>query len=219
MFPIADSIKTRRFPFVNTFFIILCVYIFIQELVAPDTEVFIQHYALIPSHVDFGNFATIAPFMTAIFLHGGFLHILSNMWFLFIFGDNVEDALPLPTYLLLFLGAGVIGNLVQYLFMPLSTVPMLGASGAVAGILGCYYVLFPYAKVKTLIFILFFVTLVNVSAPVILGYWFILQLFSGAGSLQTMQTGTQGVAFFAHITGFVIGLIVGRMYKKELSSE
>lgn len=93
---------------------------------------------------------------------------------------------------------------------------MLGASGAVAGILGCYYVLFPYAKVKTLIFILFFVTLVNVSAPVMLGYWFILQLFSGAGSLQTLQSGQGGVAFFAHITGFVIGLFVGRLYKNRL---
>jgi membrane associated rhomboid family serine protease len=214
MFPIYDSIKTSRFPYVNTFFIILCIYVFIQEIMVPDPGVFIEEYALIPSQIDFGHPASLIPFVSAIFLHGGLLHIISNMWFLFIFGDNVEDELPLSAYLSLFLGAGVIGNLVQYLFMPLSMVPMLGASGAVAGILGCYYVLFPHAKVKTLIFILFFVTLINVSAPIMLGYWFILQLFSGAGSLQSLQSGQGGVAFFAHITGFVIGLLVGRIYKK-----
>lgn len=216
MFPIYDSIKASRFPFINTLIIIICVYVFIQELLVPDPEGFIMQYALIPAQVDFSQLATLPPFVTAIFLHGGLLHIISNMWFLWVFGDNVEDVLPLPAFILLFLGSGVAGNVMQYMFSPLSLVPMVGASGAVAGILGCYYVLFPHAKVKTLVFILFFVTLIDISAPVMLGYWFILQLFSGAGSLDTIQSSQGGVAFFAHITGFVLGVVVGRRYKRKL---
>lgn len=213
MFPISDSVKTRRFPFLNIFFIILCVYVFIQELLANDPENFISQYALVPSQIDMGHPATLFTFVTAIFLHGGLLHIISNMWFLWIFGDNVEDVLPPWMFILLFIGAGVLGNVVQYMFAPMSMVPMIGASGAVAGILGAYYVFFPQAKVKTLIFILFFVTLLEVRATIILGYWFVLQLFSGAGSLETIQSSQGGVAFFAHITGFILGVIVGRIYK------
>src|SRR6185437_5851648 len=121
---------------------------------------------------------------TAIFLHGGFLHLISNMWFLFIFGDNVEGALGSLSFLLFFVIAGIAGNILQFSISPTSSVPMLGASGAIAGILGCYYILFPHAKVKTLIFLFFFVTIVDLAAPIMLGYWFILQLISGAGSLN-----------------------------------
>src|SRR5260370_10683827 len=101
--------------------------------------------------------------------------------------------------------AGVTGNLAQYLLMPNSTIPMLGASGAIAGILGCYYVMFPYSKIKTLIFILFFVTIVDISDPIMLGYWFVLQIISGATSLPFLNS-QGGVAFFAHIAGFIVGL-------------
>jgi rhomboid family protein len=142
------------------------------------------------------------------------LHILSNMWFLFIFGDNVEGALKPVGFLILFLVAGIAGNLLQYAVMPHATIPMLGASGAIAGVLGCYYVLFPYAKVKTLLFLFFFVTILDISAPIMLGYWFILQLISGVGSLAQTTASQGGVAFFAHIAGFVLGLIVGKMVKK-----
>lgn len=174
-----------------------------------------MQYALVPSLVNFSNTATLLPFVTAMFLHGGILHILSNMWFLIVFGDNVNDALSPFGFLLLYFSAGVIGNFVQYMFTPGSNIPMLGASGAVAGILGAYYVLFPHSKIKTLVFILFFVTIIEISAPLMLGYWFILQLFSGAASAPTLGNEQGGVAFFAHIAGFVVGLVFGYFYKNK----
>jgi|SRR5579884_1625346 len=148
MFPLSDSIKTRRFPILTIFLIIINAFVFLQEISAPDIDAFINHYSLIPSHVNPSHLATLLPFITTIFVHGGLLHILSNMWFLFIFGDNVEDVLPPPMYLLLFLTAGVIGNIVQYVFLATSSIPMIGASGAVAGILGCYYILFLMLKLR-----------------------------------------------------------------------
>jgi len=189
-------------------------YVFIRELFAPNIDTFINHYALIPSHVYFANYLTLLPFITAIFLHGGFLHLISNMWFLFIFGDNVEGALGSLSFLLLFVIAGIAGNILQFSISPTSSVPMLGASGAIAGILGCYYILFPHAKVKTLIFLFFFVTIVDLAAPIMLGYWFILQLISGAGSLNISDANQGGIAFFAHIAGFIIGILAGKIYKR-----
>src|SRR2546423_13176077 len=110
MFPISDSIKSGKFPFLNLFIIIVTVFVFIQELMAPDAEAFINQFALIPSHVDLGNLATLAPFITAIFLHGGFLHIISNLWFLWVFGDDVEATLSPLMFMLLYLLSGIIGN-------------------------------------------------------------------------------------------------------------
>ena len=215
MFPISDSIKAARFPFLNIMLIIATIYVFVQQILAPDINAFIMQYALTPSQVNFADTASLIPFVTAIFLHGGILHILSNMWFLFVFGDNVEGELTPLGFLFLYITAGVGGNLGQYLLSPNTDVPMLGASGAVAGILGCYYVLFPHAKVKTLVFILFFITFIEVSAPFMLGYWFILQLLSGAASVPGLQSAQGGVAFFAHIVGFVIGLMIGSYYRRK----
>lgn len=217
MFPISDSIKSHRFPVLNIFLVILTVFVFILELMAPDIETFINHYALIPANVNLADVSTLIPFVTSIFLHGGFLHIISNMWFLLIFGDNVEASLPAPVFLLLYLGAGIAGNILQYILMPGSTIPMLGASGAVAGILGCYYVLFPYSRIKTLVFFLFFVTIIDISATMMLGYWFILQIISGAVSLSAVNQG--GVAFFAHVAGFIAGILVGKMFKGSVSGQ
>jgi membrane associated rhomboid family serine protease len=214
MFPISDSIKADRFPFLTIALILITIVVFIQQLLAPDFESFIKTYALIPARVDFSILASLMPFVTAIFLHGGFLHIVSNMWFLWIFGDDVEAHLPRIVYLLLYFAAGVIGNFVQYVLMPTSTIPMLGASGAVAGILGCYFVMFPYSKIKTIIFIFFYFTIIDISAPIMLGYWFVLQLISGAVSLPFLSD-QGGVAFFAHIAGFVVGILVGLLFKRN----
>src|SRR5690349_13916700 len=148
MFPISDSIKSGKFPILTVFLIGITVFVFAQQLLSPNPDVIIQKYALIPTNVNFSNLNTLYPFITAIFLHGGFLHILSNMWFLWIFGDDVEARLGKIAFLLLYFLAGIIGNLVQYLLMPGSTIPMLGASGAIAGILGAYFILFPYSKIK-----------------------------------------------------------------------
>ena len=214
MFPLSDDARTSRFPIMMWLLIAANTYVFIRELFAPNIDTFINHYALIPSHVYFANYLTLLPFITAIFLHGGFLHLISNMWFLFIFGDNVEGALGSLSFLLLFVIAGIAGNILQFSISPTSSVPMLGASGAIAGILGCYYILFPHAKVKTLIFLFFFVTIVDLAAPIMLGYWFILQLISGAGSLNISDANQGGIAFFAHIAGFIIGILAGKIYKR-----
>jgi membrane associated rhomboid family serine protease len=212
MFPISDSIQARRFPFITLSVILLTVYIFAQQFLALDQVGFIELNSLIPSRVNFSDFSTLFPFVSAIFLHGGILHILSNMWFLWVFGDDVEGYLPAFVFLLLYITAGVGGNLAQYFFMPGSSIPMLGASGAVAGVLGCYYILFPHSKVKTVVFLFFFVTIIEISAPLMLGYWFVLQLVSGAASLPFMND-QGGVAFWAHAAGFLIGMFFGIFLK------
>ncbi len=213
MFPITDSIKAERFPFLNYLLVAITVYVFIQQLTVSDPDAFIYQYALVPANVDFSDYTTLIPFVTSIFLHGSILHILSNMWFLIVFGDNVNARLSPFGFLLLYFTAGIAGGLAQYMFMPDSMIPMLGASGAVAGILGCYFVLFPHSKIKTLIFVLFFVTFAEISAPIVLGFWFILQLFSSVGSLSEIASNQGGVAFFAHIAGFLVGILFGIMNK------
>ncbi len=212
MFPLSDSIKSKRFPFLNLAIVVVTVYVFFRQVMTPDFEAFIFQYALVPRLVDFSNFETFLPFITSIFLHGGFLHLLSNMWFLIVFGDNVETHLNPIIFLFLYFVAGVAGGVSQYLLMPDANIPMLGASGAVAGVLGCYYVLFPHSRIKTLVFILFFVTIVNISAPFMLGYWFVLQVLSAlsAGSELAAQG---GVAFMAHVVGFIIGVLFGNIFR------
>lgn len=219
MFPISDSIHARRFPFITIFLILLTFYVFLQQLLSPDQSGFLLTNALIPSAINFSDLTTLIPFVTAIFLHGGFLHIISNMWFLWIFGDDVEGYLPPFVFLLLYFIAGIGGNLIQYFLMSGSSIPMIGASGAVAGVLGCYYILFPYSKIKTLVFIFFFVTLIDISAPIMLGYWFILQIFSGAISLPFTDGGQGGIAFWAHVAGFLFGVFFGIVFKGHVSSQ
>lgn len=215
MFPLSDSLKPTRFPFLNWLVVGVTIYVFIQQLLAPDQLAFINQYALIPANVNFNDYSTLTPFVTSIFLHGGLLHILSNMWFLIVFGDNVDARLTPLGYLTLYILAGAIGAFAQYLFMPNETIPMLGASGAVAGILGCYAILFPHSHVKTLVFIVFFVTIINISAPLLLGYWFILQLISGAGTFGELGMNQGGVAYIAHIVGFLVGVVFGMLNKHQ----
>ena len=128
------------------------------------------------------------------------------MWFLWIFGDNVEGAIGHFKYLVLYLLSGISGGLAQYFFMPGSNIPMLGASGAVAGALGAYFLLFPHHKIKTLVPIFGFLTFTNISAFIMLGYWFVLQIFSGAVSIPGVETDSGGVAFWAHVGGFLSDL-------------
>ena len=215
MFPISDSIPGKGFPLVNILLIFITVIVFFQEVTASNPDAFIYKYALIPSLIDLNDWATFTPFITSIFLHGGLLHIISNMWFLWVFGDNVEGHMGKLLYPVFYLLSGVVGNLAQYFVSPHSSIPMLGASGAVAGVLGAYYVLFPHAKIKTLIPIFGFVTIINISAPFMLGYWFILQLLSGAASLPFVTADTGGVAFWAHVGGFITGVVVGNIVKKS----
>lgn len=215
MFPISDSAKSSRFPIVTILLIAANIYAFYLELTALDTDAFIFSYALVPANINFTDFSTLVPFVTSMFLHGGFLHILSNMWFLWIFGDNIEGYFGHIKYLLFYLAAGVIGGFAQYILNPVSDIPMLGASGAVSGVLGAYYALFPHSKVKTVLVIFLFISVVEIPAVIYLFYWFFLQLFSGIASLSTASQSTGGVAFWAHIAGFVTGLFSARALRQN----
>lgn len=214
MFPLSDSIPARRFPFVNVLLIATTIFVFFQQISLINPDAFVMMYALIPANINLSDYTTLTPFVTAIFLHGGFLHIISNMWFLWVFGDNVEGHVGWFFYPILYFLSGIIGNVAQYMLMPSSTIPMLGASGAVAGILGAYYVMFPHSKIKTLVPIFGFVTIAEISAPFMLGYWFVLQVISGTVSLP-FSGETGGIAFFAHIGGFLTGVLFAQVFKKQ----
>lgn len=212
MIPISDSHPAGRFPLINILLIAATIFVFFQQLIAVNPDAFILQYALIPSQIDLSNYQTLTPFVTAIFLHGGFLHIISNMLFLWVFGDNVEGYLNIFTYAFLYFAAGIAGNLAQYFFMPESSIPMLGASGAVAGVLGAYFVFFPHHKVKTLVPFFGFISVVEIPAGFMLGYWFLLQILSGALTIP-MGGETGGVAFWAHVGGFVTGMVLGNLLR------
>ena len=145
---------------------------------------------------------------TSMFMHGGFLHIAGNMLFLWVFGNNIEDSLGRPLFVLFYVLAGLIAVYTQALIDPSSTAPTIGASGAIAGVLGAYALLFPQARVLTLIFIIFFVTLVEIPALVLLAIWFLLQFLPALGQVAVESGGGQGVAYFAHVGGFLFGLAV-----------
>ena len=214
MFPIRDSQNSGKFPFINLSLIAVNIYFFTQELFAPNIELFVKNYALIPANVDLFRPETLTPFISSLFLHAGFLHILSNMWFLWIFGDNVEARLGKIKYIILYLAAGIIGNAIQFLLNPSSPIPMLGASGAVSGVLGAYFLLFPGANVKTLVILFFFITITEIRAVIYIFYWFILQIISGAASLP-FSANQGGIAFWAHVGGFVAGLLLAGILRNR----
>lgn len=214
MFPISDTIKSSSFPILTLLLIAANIYVFYLEITSPDLSSFISSYALIPSVVNFSNPSSLFPFLSAMFLHGGFFHIISNMWFLWVFGDNVEDSFGKLNFLVLFIGGGLVGNILQYVLNPDLSIPMLGASGAVSAILGAYYILFPHSRIKSVVPIIFVISIVEIPAVIYLFYWFFVQLFSGISTLGvSSQTG--GVAFWAHIGGFVTGVVFAKSLKTD----
>ncbi|KKR30609.1 hypothetical protein A2715_00285 [Candidatus Woesebacteria bacterium RIFCSPHIGHO2_01_FULL_39_32] len=217
MFPLRDTQKAKIIPLITYVIIIINVVVFFLEITSVKPDAFIESYALIPAKINFSNYLTLIPFITSQFLHGGFLHIISNMWFLKIFGDNVEERFGHIQYLFIYLLTGTVGIFIQYLFAVDSTIPMLGASAAVAGVLGAYLVFFPHHRIETLVPLGFFITTVNIPASIMLLYWFITQLFSGVGSIAIAQTG--GVAFWAHVGGFASGWIIAKLYRGLGNSE
>ncbi len=214
MFPISDSVKTNKKPFITIIIIAINVYIFIRYLLLGDTDNSVAEYALTPDKIDFLDYRTLYPFITSQFLHGGFFHILSNMWFLWVFGDNVEEKLGGVKYLGLYLVAGAIGALFQYLLSTESPIPMLGASGAVSGVLGAYFVLFKHHYIKSIVILFFVITTINIPAGIYIFYWLILQLFQGVASLPSLSIETGGVAFFAHVGGFGAGYVIAKLMTK-----
>lgn len=214
MIPLSDSHPAGRFPIWVIIIIVINVYVFWLELTSANLDAFIYEWALVPSKVDFSNWVSLIPFFTSQFLHGGFLHIISNMLFLWVFGDNVEADQNFFIFPFFYLISGFAGGFIQYLLSPDSTIPMLGASGAVAGVLGAYFARFPHHSIKTLVPFFGFLSIVNIPAGVMLIYWFITQIFSGTFSLG-IQTEAGGVAYFAHIGGFTTGWLLGKLLKKS----
>jgi membrane associated rhomboid family serine protease len=219
--PIRDLNPARRTPYVTWGLIAACFLVFLYELSIQSNrgdaglEAFLSRYGAIPADItgalNHGQVFGSASFglLSSQFLHAGWLHILGNMLYLWIFGNNIEDQLgPIP-YLVFYLVAGVVAGLTQVAIAPDSTVPLVGASGAIAGVLGAYLVVFPGARVVSVVFLGFFAQLVTVPAVLILGLWFLLQLITGVASLGAATSADGGVATFAHVGGFVMGLGVG----------
>lgn len=208
MLPISDTAPRKSFPLFNYLIIILNVLVFLNEIVIPNSESFIYQYAFIPIKFNFLDIFTYWPLIASLFMHGGWLHLISNMWFLFIFGDNVEDRLGHLHYFFFYLAGGIISMLAQYVFIPEGTIPLIGASGAISAVVGAYFIFFRSSKVKTLIPIFIFLTAVDLPVWFFVGYWFALQVFSGVGTLVAFSFNQGGIAWFAHIGGFIYGNLI-----------
>ena len=216
MIPIRDAIRSKNFPAVNFIIIGLNIIIFLWQLAqGPHLKEALYLYGIVPLRYSdpelaahFTRLQQYLPFLSSMFLHGGFLHIIMNMWFLYIFGDNIEDRLGHIRYLIFYLFCGLAAGLVHLLTNWNSNIPTIGASGAISGIMGAYLLLYPRSKILTLIPIFFFFQFIEIPAFIFLGYWLLIQLFSA--SLTPSHVG--GVAFWAHIGGFAAGLIFIKIF-------
>ena len=217
MFPLSDSTPKRTFPFINYLIIAINILVFYFQLTAFDPDAFVYQYAFIPGHFNITQPDTYIYIFYSMFMHGGFFHIISNLWFLRIFGDNVEDELGHLPYLLFYLAAGVVATLVQYAINTSSMIPLIGASGAISGVAGAYFVLHSKATVRTLITLFIFWEVIDLPVTLFLGYWFFIQLFNGVGSLVSNYN-DGGVAFMAHVGGFVFGYIAAKSLGKRENS-
>lgn len=223
MFPIGDTdVKEAELGLVTIVLVIVNTAVFIAEVTIfrPGLEEFFHQYGVVPAQVLQGE--RLYSFLTSMFLHGGWFHLISNMLFLWIFGDNVEAALGGLTYLIFYVCGGLAASIAHVLVSPASTLPSLGASGAIGAVLGAYVVMFPRSQIRVVMFIGFFMTIRRVTAVFFLAIWFIMQFFSGVASLgaETAQTG--GIAVWAHVGGFVFGLLVGFLFRnraKDLTLE
>ena len=211
MIPLRDVIPSRTTPYITVTIIVLNVLAWLFELALPADvrTVFLQVYGVVPA--DFHATTLI----TSMFLHGGWMHVLGNMWYLWIFGDNVEDRLGHGRVIVFYLLCGTIAALGQIAIDPGSTLPTIGASGAIAGVMGAYFVLYPRSRVLTLIPLIIFWEIIELPAIVLLGFWFVMQLFSAGTIAITASTGGGGVAFAAHVAGFVVGMIGGLLFRKR----
>ncbi len=206
MIPLRDTQRSYSKPVVTVLLILINAVVFFYEISLDDwsRNHFIAQYGIVPEHLRYSSV------ITAMFLHGGWMHLIGNMWFLWIFGDNVEDVLGHFQYFAFYFLCGIAAAAVQIAASPDSNVPMIGASGAIAGVMGAYLLKFPYSRILTLVPIIFFLTTFELPAPFVLVYWFIIQFFSGIGSVAYSHAsqGGGGVAFFAHVGGFIAGMIL-----------
>ena len=221
MIPLRDANPTRQTPIVTLALIVACFVAFAYELGRLGSggmealDAFVTEWGIVPAELtaawSSGSSLTgeALTLITSQFLHGGWLHLLGNLLFLWIFGNNVEDRLGRLRFLLFYLVGGAVAGLTQVAIDPDSTIPTIGASGAIAATLGAYLVLFPRARITSLVFLGFFYQLIDVPAVIVLVFWFLLQLIDGIASLGVSDSSGGGVAFFDHIGGFVFGALVG----------
>jgi membrane associated rhomboid family serine protease len=224
MIPLSDDNPTDRPPIITVSAIAACVAVFLYQVSLPErpSEAFVFQYGAIPAVVtgqaslppELAGFPVYTTLLTSMFLHGGWMHLIGNMLYLWIFGNNVEDAMGHLRFILFYGLSGVLAALSHVLIDPASTIPMVGASGAISGVLGAYLLLFPHAQVLVLIPLGFIVRTFYVPAWMVLGLWFAMQLLSGGTSLGRPEGGG-GVAFFAHIGGFVAGMLLIPLFKRR----
>jgi membrane associated rhomboid family serine protease len=215
MIPLKDDNPTRTFPFVNWALILTNVVVFLYQVQLPAraAKAFVIHNATIPQRIPaflaghLGFQIAFYPLFTSMFLHGGWMHLLGNMLFLYIFGDNVEDYFGHVAYLIFYLFCGVGSGFIHVLFNLHSSLPAIGASGAISGVMGAYLVLYPRANVL----VWFIIFLIPIPAVFVLGYWFVLQFLEGIGEFGAANTG--GVAWWAHIGGFLLGMMIAGLVK------
>lgn len=221
MFPLRDNVPSRSFPVVTVALIVVNTVIFLVEVAMGHRALsgFVGRHGLVPSVVtayfsgaEIPAQRVFLPFLTAIFLHGGWLHLIGNMWYLWIFGDNVEDRLGHLRFLVFYLVCGVLGNVAHYATGLGSAVPAIGASGAIAGVLGAYAVSYPGARITVLLPLFFVLQFIELPALVVLGFWFVLQFLNGAATL-VVSSETGGVAWWAHIGGFVGGIAIFFLFR------
>jgi membrane associated rhomboid family serine protease len=215
MIPLRDKNPTQLVPFINVALIVANVAVFLYQVTSGEgVGLIFQRFAVIPAdlsamytqgHI---QILTVGKLFTSMFLHGGWLHLGGNMLYLWVFGDNIEDKLGHTRYFLFYVICGVISTVAHVLIEPQTTIPMVGASGAISGVLGAYLVLFPKARVLTVIPIFVFLQFAELPAIVVLGLWFVLQFFNGLASIGFQTAGAGGVAWWAHVGGFIAGIIL-----------
>jgi membrane associated rhomboid family serine protease len=221
MLPIRDTVPNRKFPAATWCIIVLCGIVFFFETTLPQEllEKFTFYFGIVPReytrhrHLPLIDYLT---FLTTLFIHGGWLHILGNMWFLKIFGSKVEDRMGHSRFFFFYLLVGVLASVFYVHFSPRSSMPVIGASGAIAGVMGAYYVLFPRARILTFIPVFIIPWFVELPAVFFLGWWFLLQLFSGTVA-QVLPKAGGGVAWWAHVGGFIAGLLLVPFFKEPLN--
>ncbi len=224
MIPFRDDVPAKRYPVVTVLLILANVAVFGYELSLPAAELdqLIHQFGIVPATVRSleGPPSMVAlslpvSLLTAMFLHGGFLHLVGNMWYLWIFGDNVEDRVGPVRFLVFYLTCGVIAGIAHIAVNSESAIPSIGASGAVAGVLGAYLVSFPFARILTLVPLLLIWPIVELPAVLVLGFWFLVQLLNGTAAIAATSETLGGVAWWAHIGGFLAGVLLIGLFARR----
>ncbi|MGE5545107.1 MAG: rhomboid family intramembrane serine protease [Bacillota bacterium] len=212
MIPLRDQIPSQHPPVMTLILIAINLFVFYQVNIQgmPGIEEIYTRYALIPGQFDLSHpLTSITPLVTSTFLHGNLIHLISNMWALWLFGDNVEDRMGALYFLLFYLISGMVAGISHIYVNPTSLIPTVGASGAIAGVMGAYFILYPRARVLTLIPVFIFPWFVDIPAFIYLGFWLLTQLM---GATASLAGGAVQIAFWAHVGGFAAGVLLHRLF-------